>query len=290
MTVQIGIQLYSVRGALARDPEGTLARLAELGFTRIEGANHEALTDPGIGFGITAQRLRTALERNGLELVGSHINPLDPAILGPVLDFHASIGNRAIACDIEFYPFGDVDYVKRRADVFTRVGEMCAERGMVFAYHNHFQEFQEFEGVTVYERVLENTDPELVKIEMDTYWMYRGGQDPLDWIHRYGDRVILAHQKDFPAGLDEPLNLYDGVVARDAVIDMDLFEAVKNEAAFTEIGTGTLPIQGLIDAFDALPSFRYLLLEQDHSALPELESVARSREAFDAYENISFGA
>ncbi|MFF7293372.1 sugar phosphate isomerase/epimerase family protein [Microbacterium sp. NPDC008134] len=290
MTVQIGIQLYSVRDSLARDPEGTLARLAELGFTRIEGANHQALTDPGIGFGITAERLRTALDRNGLQLVGSHINPLDPEILGPVLDFHASIGNPAIACDIEFYPYGDLDYVRRRADVFTRVGEMCAERGMVFAYHNHFQEFQEFGGATVYEHVLENTDPALVKIEMDTFWMYRAGQDPLEWIRRYGDRVILSHQKDFPAGLDEPLNLYEGVVAKDAVIDMDLFEEVKNEAAFTEIGTGILPIQDIIDALDALPAFRFLLLEQDHSALDELESVARSRAAFDRYANISFSA
>lgn len=290
MTVQIGIQLYSVRDSLAADPEGTLARLAELGFTRVEGANHEAFSDSGIGFGITAERLRSALERNGLELVGSHINPLDPARLGPVLDFHASLGSPGIGCDIEFYPYGDLDYVKRRSDVFTEIGALCAERGMAFYYHNHFQEFQEFGGTTVYETILEHTDPALVKLEMDTYWMYRGGHDPLDWIDRYGDRVSLTHQKDFTAGLDEPLNLFDGVVARDAEIDFPLFERVKNPLAFTEIGTGSLPIQDIIDSLAGLPDFRFMLLEQDHSVLPDLESVARSRQAFERYENVSFSA
>ncbi|WP_300266221.1 sugar phosphate isomerase/epimerase [Microbacterium sp.] len=288
MTIDIGVQLYSVRRALAADPEATLARLAELGFTRVEGANHDAESDPGIGFGITADRLRSALDENGLSLIGSHVNPLHPETLGPVLDFHAEIGNPGIGCDIEFYPYGDVDYVKRRADIFTRVGELCAERGMVFYYHNHFQEFQRFGDAIVYELILENTDPELVKIEMDTYWMYRAGQDPIDWMRRYSDRVILTHQKDFSESAGESLNLFDEIVRPDANIDMALFERVKNPRAFTEIGTGKLPIQSIIDALDVLPNFRCMLLEQDHTTFTDLESVRRSREAFGHYDRISF--
>lgn len=284
MTVQVGIQLYSVRNAMAADAEGTLARLAELGFTKVEGANHDADTDPGIGFGISADRLSQLLHANGLSLVGSHINPLDVEKLGPTLDFHASIGNPGIGCDIEFYPYGDVDYVKRRADAFNRVGELCAERGMVFYYHNHFQEFQEFDGTPVYEIILENTDPALVKIEMDTFWVYRGGHDPIEWITRYPDRVILTHQKDFPADFTEPLNLYDGIVDRRENITFERFMQVKNPLSFVEIGTGILPIQDIIGALDALPAFRMMLLEQDFSRHEDLESARISRNAFSRFD------
>ena len=272
MTVQVGIQLYSVRNAMAADAEGTLARLAELGFTEVEGANHDADTDPGIGFGISADRLAHLLRANGLSLVGSHINPLDVDKLGPTLDFHAGIGNPGIGCDIEFYPYGDVDYVKRRADAFNRVGELCAERGMVFYYHNHFQEFQEFAGTPVYEIILENTDPSLVRIEMDTFWVYRGGHDPIEWIQRYPDRVILTHQKDFPGDFTEPLNLYDGIVDHRENITFERFMRVKNPLSFVEIGTGILPIQDIIDVLATL--------EQDFSRYDDLDSARISRDAF----------
>jgi sugar phosphate isomerase/epimerase len=288
MSVQVGIQLYSVRNAMAADPEGTLGRLAELGFTRVEGANHEADRDPGIGFGISAGRLARVLSENGLTIVGSHINPLEVDKLGPTLDFHAGIGNPGIGCDIEFYPYGDIDYVKRRADDFTRVGELCAERGMVFYYHNHFQEFQEFDGTPVYELILENTDPALVKIEMDTFWVYRGGHDPLEWIRRYSDRVILTHQKDFPADFVEPLNLYDGIVHPRENITFERFMAVKNPRSFVEIGTGVLPIRDIIAALDELPAFRCMLLEQDFSEYEDLESARISRDAFGRLRGTEF--
>jgi len=287
MSVPVGIQLFSVRNSLAADPEGTFARLAELGFNRVEGANHEATQAPGIGFGIEPERLKRLLRENGLQIIGSHINPLDVNILGPVLDFHAEVGNPGIGCDIEFYPYGDLEYVKRRAETFNKVGKLAAERGMDFYYHNHFQEFQEFDGKLVYEVLLEETDPELVKIEMDTFWVYRGGHDPIEWINRYRDRVVLTHQKDFP-DIGEPLNLFDGIVAPDANIDHALFQKVKNPLSFVEVGTGTLPIQNIIDTLAELPNFRYMLLEQDHSTLPELESVAKSKVEFGRFNNITF--
>src|SRR5690606_28356908 len=113
MTVKIGIQLFSVRNALRDDPTGTLNTLADLGFTRIEGANHQAMTDDGIGFGIEAAFLAGLIEQRGVSVIGCHINPLDLDRIPRVLDFHQQIGNPRIGCDLEFFPYGDVDYVKR---------------------------------------------------------------------------------------------------------------------------------------------------------------------------------
>lgn len=280
MTIQIGLQLYSVRNALSRDPWGTLDRLAEAGFTHLEAANHNALNDPGVGFGVPAAELRTHLANLGLSIIGCHINPLEPAILPRALDYQAELGNTRFGCDIEFFPYGDRDYILRRAELFNSVGALARERGMQFCYHNHFQEFQRIGDDYVYDLILTNTDPDLVKLEIDTYWMYRGGQDPIDWMTTCADRIVLLHQKDFPANAPQPLNLYDGIVSPTENIDMDVFDDRKDKRCFTEIGTGVLPIQDIIDAANTLPYLDYLILEQDHTALDEIDSVRTSREAF----------
>lgn len=280
MTLRAGLQLYSVRNTLAQDPWGTLERLADVGFTHLEAANHHARTDPGVGFGVSAQELRANLANLGLAIIGCHINPLDVAILPRAMEYQAELGNTQFGCDIEFFPYGDRDYVLRRCEVYNQVGELARQHGLRFYYHNHFQEFQRFGDDYVYDLILENTDPALVKLELDTYWMYRGGQDPIPWMQKHADRIILLHQKDFPENAPQPLNLYDGIVSPTENIDMAVFEDRKDERCFTEIGTGILPIQDIIDAASALPHVEYLILEQDHTAMDEIDSVRTSREAF----------
>jgi sugar phosphate isomerase/epimerase len=290
MGVTIGLQLYSVRHALARDPWGTLARLAEVGFTHLEAANHDARNDPGVGFGVAAPELRDRLADLGLSIIGCHINPLDLDILPRALDYQAELGSTRFGCDIEFFPYGDRDFVLRRCELFNRVGEMARERGMRFTYHNHFQEFQRFDDEFVFDIILANTDPALVWLELDTYWVYRGGQDPIALMRQHADRVTLVHQKDFPAGAPQPLDLYDGVVSPTETIDMAVFDDRKDERCFTEIGTGVLPIQEIIDTVATLPSVDYLILEQDHTAMDEIDSVRTSREAFASkFTGISWG-
>lgn len=280
MPLAVGLQLYSVRNTLAQDPWGTLAQIAEAGFKHLEAANHNARNDAGVGFGVGAAEFRSRLDELGMSIVGCHINPLDLDILPAALDYQAELGNIQFGCDIEFYPYGDIDYVMRRCEVFNEVGRLAKERGMRFYYHNHFQEFQRFGDDFVYDLILENTDPDLVKLELDTYWMYRGGQDPIAWLEKCGDRVVLLHQKDFPADAPQPLNLYDGVIDPNENIDRALFRDRKDTRCFTEIGTGVLPIQAIIDAASALPSIDYLILEQDHTAMDEIESIKTSRDAF----------
>jgi len=287
MAIPIGIQLYSVRNSLAADPEGTLNALADMGLTRLEGANHRALTEDGIGFGISADFLAEIMRDRGIEIIGCQINPLGLDRLPTILDFQQKIGNSRIGCDIEFYPYGDLEYVKRRADFFNQVGRVAAERDMEFFYHNHFQEFQRFGDKTVYELLMEYTDPDLVKFELDTYWAYRGGVSPIDLFEQYPERFVMSHQKDFPADAPRPLNLFDGPLAADASIDMPLFLELEEPAEFAEVGTGILPIQDIIDAASKLPNYKYMLLEQDFASGEELDSVRTSLEAFKRYENIA---
>ena len=236
LNVQIGLQLYSVRESLAHDAWETLTQVARAGFTKLEAANHNARNDPGVGFGVQAKELRERLGQLGLSIVGCHINPLHLDILPRALDYQAELGNEQIGCDIEFFPYGDRDFVLRRCETFNEVGEMARQRGMRVYYHNHVQEFQRFGDDYVYDLILANTDPELVFLQLDTYWMYRGGQNPIDWMIKHADRIILLHQKDFPAEAPQPLNLYEGVVSLTENIDMRCLRIARTRCASPRSG------------------------------------------------------
>jgi sugar phosphate isomerase/epimerase len=190
-TVKIGLQLYSVRNSLAKDPWGTLEEVARAGYTHIEAANHQARTDPGVGFGVKAPELKKRLSDLGLFIVGCHINPLDLDTLSPALDYQVELGNKQIGNDIFFYPYQDMDFVLRRCDLLNKVGELTKQRGMRYYYHNHYQEFQTFGDKSVYEIIVEKTDPSLVFFEPDTYWIIRAAQDPLYCMTRLKDRIVL---------------------------------------------------------------------------------------------------
>lgn len=287
LAVKTGIQLYSVRESLAKDPYGTLAKIAEIGYKYIEGANHNVTSDPGVGFGVPAAEMKKSLDDLGLRMVGCHIHPV-LAEIEPVLEYHQILGNPQIGCAIDFFPKDDLDYVLKRCELFNKVGEKCKSYGMRFYYHNHYHEFQKIGDKTVYDIIMENTDPELVFIEIDTYWVMRAGLDPIAVMEKYRDRLVLLHQKDFPEKAPQPLVMFEGVIDRAADIDFKAFGATVDPNCFTEIGTGILPIQKIIDEAAHAPHLDYILLEQDHSQLPELESIQISMDAFRKFSRIEW--
>lgn len=288
-SVKVGLQLYSVRNSLAKDPWGTLKEVAAAGYTHIEAANHSARTDPGVGFGVKAGELKQRLSDLGLTIVGCHVSPLDLDTVPRALDYQVELGNKQIGNDIFFYPYGDMDVVLKRCELFNQVGELARQRGMRFYYHNHYMEFQRFGDKYVYEVLAEKTDPSLVYFEPDTYWIMRAGQDPLVWMDRLKDRIVLLHQKDFPSTCPQPVSMYEGVVDPKKDIDSKMFNATKSPLCFTEIGTGTMKIQSIVDGASRLPKLEYMLLEQDFTQMSELDSIRTSRQAFlSKFRNVSF--
>ncbi|MBS4202171.1 sugar phosphate isomerase/epimerase [Bacillus sp. FJAT-49732] len=281
--LKVGIQLYSVRNSLKVEPFKTLEKISQAGYKYVEAANHNALEDNGVGFGLSAKDMKKALDNLGLSIIGCHINPLNLERLPAVLDYHQELGNNQIGCDIEFFPYEDMDYLLRRCELFNQVGELCKERGMRFYYHNHYQEFQRFGSKMVYDLIMEHTDPKLVYAEIDTYWIMRGGQDPLKLIEKYRDRLILLHQKDFPKNAPQPVKMFDGIIDDKESITFTLFEDTINTNCFTEIGTGMMPIQDIINAALIAPNLEYIILEQDHTKLNEIDSIQVSMEAFRKY-------
>jgi sugar phosphate isomerase/epimerase len=189
---RIGIQLYTVRGELAKDVEGTLARIAAIGFKEVEFAGYPEGT---------AQSLRTMLDRVGLAAPSGHVSlQALRTDWERTLDQAALLGQRYIVVAFLTLPdrrtLGDW---KRMAGTFNKAGEIARAGGIQFCYHNHDFEFAPLEGAVPYDLLLQETDPKLVKLELDLYWISKAGRDPLDYFGRFPGRFPLVHVKDMDA-------------------------------------------------------------------------------------------
>jgi sugar phosphate isomerase/epimerase len=286
MAMKVGIQLYSVRNHMAQDPIDTIRKVAEAGYRYIEVANHNADTDAGVGFGVSAKEVNELLKETGAKIFSAHIFPMDPAKMTPILEFHQAIGTKYFVQPMDF--FKDRDETLRKAEELNSVGARCREYGMQLLYHNHFHEFQHFGDKTIYELLMENTDPELVKIELDTYWTTRGEQDPIALLKKYGKRVRLVHQKDYTKGYEAERDLIASVEATNDYVDLDRFNRDVRPETFTEIGTGVMDIQSIIDTAIEYCDSEYIVLEQDHSQYDEMKSIAISMDSFRKFKGVEW--
>jgi sugar phosphate isomerase/epimerase len=284
--MKVGIQLYSVRSHMAKDPVATVKSVIEEGYRYLETANHTADKDPGVGFGVSAGEMSRLLSERGAHVVSAHISPLTADMLGPVLEYYAQLGTRYIVQPMSF--FSNRDDTLRQAENLNRAGKICAEAGMTLLFHNHFHEFQVFDGSTVFDLILDHTDPALVKVELDTYWAMRGGQDPAAFLRKWGERVRLIHQKDYPAEYKDQIDMIDRINREHLKVDMDYFMGLDLEKSFTEIGTGIMDIQSIINAGNDFCKAEYIILEQDRTSHDELESIRISMENFKKFEGIEW--
>lgn len=287
--MKVGIQLYSVRQHMEKDPICTIKQVAELGYRYLEIANHSADTDAGVGFGVSASEINALLRETGASIVSGHISPFSPLTESQrkaILDYHASIGTRYIAMPMDFYK--DKGEVLKKAEVFNQAGKECKEAGIHFVYHNHYHEFQHFGEETVFDIIMNNTDPDLLKIELDTFWAMRSGNDPLELLKKYGRRVCLLHQKDYARGYENEINLLKSAEENNEVIDMQRFIQGIRAETFTEIGTGIMDIQAIIDTAGEHCAIEYIILEQDFTQFDEIDSIKLSMSEFKKFKGIEW--
>ncbi len=188
---KIGVQLYTVRADLEKDFEGTLAKVAAIGYKEVEFAGY---------FKRPPQQVRDALKQNGLAAPSAHIDypSLSPDKFSQALEVARTIGHEYVVnAFIDEAIRKEPDSWKRIADTFNRAGQQSKDAGIQFAYHNHHFEFVPADGKLPYDTLLESCDPNLVKMEMDLCWITVAGKDPLDYFRRYPGRFPLVHVKGF---------------------------------------------------------------------------------------------
>lgn len=282
--MKVGVQLYSVKNAMAENPLKCLKEVAEIGFKYIEPANSNADKDYGIGIGMPAKELKKYLDDLGLQVVNAHVSPLDEDNVKRVIEYHKILGSDCLTMPMMMY--SSHDEALRMAEKLQKIGEICHANGMHYLYHNHYHEFQVLGGETVYETLVKNTTPEAVSFELDAFWAIRGGMDDVALINKLGNRLKMIHFKDFSKTCPQPLNMFE-VVDPKANITQDYYMSKRDFTAFAEIGDGILNIQATIDAVTKNGNVDYMILEQDRTQMPsELDSLRRSMQGLKALHGL----
>ncbi|MDH2443390.1 sugar phosphate isomerase/epimerase [Amnibacterium sp. CER49] len=197
----LSVQLYSVRGAVADDLQGSLQRLADIGFTNVEL----------YGFVDKADQYAAALEATGLSAPSAHAPVLqydDPA---PAFEAAKRLGvGTLIDPHHPREQWTTADDVQRAAELMNRAAERASQAGLAFGYHNHWWELENrVDGTPALEVLAAELSPEVV-LEVDTFWASVGGVDAPDLLRRLGDRVQLIHVKDGPISRDTRTQLPAG--------------------------------------------------------------------------------
>jgi sugar phosphate isomerase/epimerase len=256
-TRPLGVQLYTVRDQAAKDLPGVLTAIRRIGYDEVE-TYWDVYTRP-------ATELKRLISDHGLRVPSGHFNYEG---LESKLDYAAALGVEFMICPIlPEQGWLLLDTYKAAADQFNRWGEQAKKRGMRFGFHNHNYEFRSFpdsaKGTTTgFDTLMSRTDPSLVCLEMDCYWMTQAGRDPLHMFKALGHRIELLHLKDRKPGFPPSQEL--------------------NDAAehFTPVGTGTIDWKSILAAAKS-NRVRHMFVEQDSGGVP-LENISTSYKTLEA--------
>ena len=238
---KIGLQLYTVRRELEKDFEGTLAKVAALGFSEVEFAGY---------FNRTPQQVKSALAKNNLSAPSVHA--LAAGLrnnLQQTIDAAKTIGHQYVVCAYLLpEERKSLDDYKRLVDLFNDAGGRLEKAGLQFAYHNHDFEFTPLENKIPYDLILAGTDPKTVKMELDLYWITKAGQSPLKYFSAHPGRFPLVHVKDMDA---------------------------TPKRFFTEVGRGTINFKEIFADSDKA-GIKHYYIEQDETPGSPFASIKMS--------------
>jgi sugar phosphate isomerase/epimerase len=247
---RIGLQLYTVRELMAQNVEDTLRRVAEVGFQEVEFAGH---------FNRPARTLRVSLDAVGLTSPASHLSLADfaPDRASRTLDAATTLGHQYVVIAwIDAAQRGTLDDWRRIAEQFTRIAEMARGQGLRFAYHNHEYDHVPISGRVPLDVLLESTDPSLVRVELDLYWITKGGGDWQRYFDRWPGRFPMVHVKD---------------------------SAGASEHAMRDVGAGTIPFASIF-AQRKRAGIEHYFVEHD---TPE-DPIASIRASYNYLRRLTF--
>ncbi|MFY0608278.1 MAG: sugar phosphate isomerase/epimerase [Cyclobacteriaceae bacterium] len=234
----VGVQLYTVRDAMSVDPRATLKKIGEIGYRKIEAASY----DQGKIYGMEVADFKLMVDDSGLELVSGHV-PLQYFKEGfdQVVDFAVQSGQQYIVMPwLNQDDRVSIDQYKAYAELLNACGEKAKDGGITVCYHNHDFEFLPLDGQLPIDIILKDTDPALVKMELDLYWISKVGLDPVDFFDQNPSRSVLWHVKDMDNTSDK---------------------------FFTEVGNGVIDFKRIFDAKRA-SGMEHFFIEQDQSDDP----------------------
>ncbi|HEV7347183.1 TIM barrel protein [Telluribacter sp.] len=184
-----GIQLYSVRDIIGKDPKGVIKQLAELGYKKVESYQG----DQGVFWGLSPKEFKAYMDEVSMTAVSTHADTTKNL---EQLAGQAAEAGLSYVLQPYIGPQASLDEWKKRAEEFNKRGEICNKAGVRFGYHNHDYSFKMQDGQMPQQILLDNTDPSLVMYELDLMWIVAAGVDPTEHFRNYSGRYELCHIKD----------------------------------------------------------------------------------------------
>ena len=258
----MGIQLYSVRDEMKKDPLGTLKQLADMGYKNVEHANY---VDRKF-YGYSAAEFKKVLDGLGLNMPSGHTvmsdkhwdkaaNDFTDAWKQTVEDAAVAGQKYVISPWLDESLRKDFEGLVKFLDVFNKSGELCKKSGLKFGYHNHDFEFKySLNGKKIYDIILEHTDPALVLQQMDIGNMYGAGGRALDLLKKYPGRFESMHVKD-------------EIKSKDKGEMNDAHES-------TVLGKGILPVKEIVDLAKKSGTTEFIIEQESYQGKTPIECVA----------------
>jgi len=271
---EIGIQLYTLAKPLSDDFTGTIKKLAAFGYKNLEFAgpyyfspeeelkNNPLVSVMGLsGYGYhkyTPKEIRLMLDDLGLVSSSAHISDstlkhnIDEAIEAANI-----IGQKYILSPA--FHGQSPDEFKAAAELYNSFGEKCKAGGIRYGYHTHNGEFADYDGVTPFDILVKETDPDLVCFELDLFWAAVAGADVVKLVKKYPGRIKLLHIKEMAQKMDKAYTTFDPGQGMEM-----LMQIMKNQ---TIIGEGVIDFKSIISQVDET-GIDYLFIESDFPEEP----------------------
>ena len=257
---KMGLQLYTVRDAMEADPMGTLKKVRELGYEDLELYGYDG--EAGTFYGFKAAEFKNILE--DVELTTSSCHYGLPAFFeSPEDDLLKYVdqcieGAHAVGHSFITWPWLDpkhrnMEGFKKLCDKLNKIGERVASSGLRFAYHNHGFEFEDHNGQIGYDLIVSETDPELVKLQLDLYWVAHDSElSSKEWIEKQPGRFVMWHIKDMH----------------------------KESRDYTELGNGSIDFHPILPLAEKAGLEYYYLEQGSNFAVNSMQSIADSAAYF----------
>lgn len=239
---EVGLQLYSLRDQFKEDVPSTLALINEWGISKIEG---------GGTYGMPMESFQALLAENDLDVVsvGASFEELE-SDLEKVIANAKAFGATYVMC--AWVPHDnnkwDLEETMHATEVFNKAGKELADNGLTLAYHAHGYEFRPYKDGTLFDYMAENATN--FKFELDVYWAFHGGADPLALMKKYPSKFVLLHLKDLEKGIKGNNTGHEDVETN------------------VVLGTGQIDIAGIVAEAKKL-GIEYMFIEDESSKVVE---------------------
>ncbi|MBE0656658.1 MAG: TIM barrel protein [Bryobacteraceae bacterium] len=245
----IGAQLYTLRSILPKQPLETLKALEAMGYTEVEAVSGDL------------PKIWDALKQTKLKPVSVHLDAgaflSAPDKIPAMIDDSKARGFKFVVCPYVPPNMRSADNMRKLGETLNKAGELARAAGMTLCYHNHAFEFAPLENTTIFDRMMAETDPKLVQVELDIMWVKVAGLDPVAAIQKYSKRISLLHLKNVSEGIPQRFD-----------------ERVPREA-FQEVGKGAIQIAPVLKAA-AKAGVKNYFVEQDQTPGDPLASLKGS--------------